>query len=239
MAWKKFQAFFFMGKVHKELMQFDQEVLREYSALIGCDEVGRGPIAGPVVGCAVKIEKAHQALLSSLSELKVTDSKKITEKKRKLILKNLGIDNSSIQLGIAQRIEYLGNEFSFCIFEHTHHEIDQINILQASLSAMKHASQALMQDNAKVLIDGNKVFEGSGVVEAVIKGDAKVLAIGLASIIAKNFRDEKMKQLDKQYPGYNLAKHAGYPTKEHKDAVKRLGPSAIHRKSFKGVKEYC
>ena len=95
-----------------------------------------------------------------------------------------------------------------------------------------------MERNSKVLIDGNKSFLSAGETESVVKGDSKVVTIGLASIIAKVFRDEKMKGFDLQYPGYNLGKHAGYPTKEHRHAVQTIGPSPIHRKTFKGVKEF-
>lgn len=217
-------------------MQIDLNVLNHFESVIGCDEVGRGPIAGPVTGCAVSI--SDKKLLERLMELNITDSKKLTEKKRNKILIELDIDLEKIELGQKYFNDSLGEEFSFCVYEHTHKEIDEMNILQASLSAMKNASEKVRERNTKILIDGNKVFETNCEVEAVVKGDSKSIAIGLASIIAKQFRDEKMKHYDALYPGYNLAKHAGYPTKEHKDAVAKLGPSPIHRKSFKGVKEF-
>ncbi len=219
-------------------MDFDHQHLKEFRAIIGCDEVGRGPLAGPVVGCALRLTREDRDILNELDRLRVTDSKKLTAKKRREILDKLDINLKEIKLGEVVTKSLDGNKFSFCVYEHDHEQIDEMNILKASLSAMQKASETLSTHDAKVLIDGNKVFESIHPVEAVVKGDSKVLAIGLASVIAKEFRDEKMKELDKEFPGYNLAKHAGYPTKEHRDAIKKLGPSKIHRKSFKGVKEY-
>jgi ribonuclease HII len=219
-------------------MEIDLDVLKNFEAIIGCDEVGRGPIAGPVNACAAKITKSNKLILKKLIELNVTDSKKLSDKKRNVILEKLHIDTSNIVLNKVYSNNILGEEFSYCVTEHTHEEIDQMNILQASLSAMKNASDQLVEKDSKVLIDGNKIFKAKCETEAVVKGDSKVVAIGLASIIAKVFRDEKMKAYDKQYPGYNLGKHAGYPTKEHRNAVQKIGPSPIHRKTFKGVKEF-
>lgn len=216
----------------------DLEYLDKYSAIIGCDEVGRGPIAGPVNSCAVKIENTQTKLIQGLIELNVTDSKKLSDKKRKKILELLEIDVQQIRLGVVYKKNFLENSYSFCVEEHSHDDIDRMNILQASLSAMKNASDKLYVENSIVLIDGNKSFISKSAVEAIVKGDSKVVAIALASIIAKVFRDEKMVCLDQKYPGYNFKKHAGYPTKEHKNAVKELGPSPIHRKTFKGVKEF-
>lgn len=218
-------------------MNYDLAVLKNFKSVIGCDEVGRGPIAGPVNACAVKISSIE--IIKRLKDFNVTDSKKLSEKKRKLILDNLNIDIEEIKLNHNYTNKSLGESFSFCVTEHTPAEIDQINILQASLSAMKNASDFLGTENSKILVDGNKTFSSQAEIEAVVKGDSKVLAIGLASIIAKVFRDEKMKAYDEEFPGYMLAKHAGYPTKEHKLAVQKLGPSPIHRKSFRGVKEFC
>jgi len=207
----------------------DKNYLKKYSNIIGCDEVGRGPIAGPVNACAVKI--IDSKTVTALLALNVTDSKKLSLKKRK-----------HIKLGQKYKVEIGDIQFEYCVTEHTHAEIDQINILQASLSAMKIASDKLLNkqlvDDSIVLIDGNKLFKSKATAEAIVKGDSKLVCIGMASIIAKVFRDEKMFSYDEQYPGYKLAKNAGYPTKEHRDAVKKLGPCKIHRKSFKGVKEF-
>lgn len=214
----------------------DKKYLQKYNILIGCDEVGRGPIAGPVNACAVKITDTKT--IDALLKLNVTDSKKLTDKKRTKILQALNIDVTSLNLNQKYSIKLDGLNFDFCLSEHAPSEIDRMNILQASLSAMKNASDNLVEENSLIIIDGNKSFTSSVATETVVKGDAKSVCIGLASIIAKNFRDEKMHQFDKQYPGYNLKKNAGYPTQEHKDAVKNIGPSPIHRKSFKGVKEF-
>lgn len=214
----------------------DIDLLKDHSTLIGCDEVGRGPIAGPVNACAVGI--CNPRGIESLMELNVTDSKKLTKKKRNAILDKLDIKVKEIELNKTYTIKLTSGDFSFCVTEHCHEEIDQMNILQASLSAMKKASDLLNFENALVLIDGNKTFESTHETQAVVKGDSKSVVIGLASIIAKTYRDEKMQEFDKKYPGYYLAKNAGYPTKEHKLAVEKIGPSPIHRKTFKGVKEF-
>lgn len=208
------------------------------SITIGCDEVGRGPIAGPVVACAVRLNE-NKKTCEYLRDLGVTDSKKLKSSKRKAILdlfklKSLRHDN--VYSYADENIE-----FDFCISEISHSKIDEINILQASLLAMKKSTLMLNPKDELILIDGNKVFDidnYEGEVDSLVKGDSKSVSIGLASIIAKEYRDDLMARYDKQYPGYNFSQHAGYPTKAHKEAVKTIGPSPIHRKSFKGVKEY-
>lgn len=218
----------------------DKKYLENFHSIIGCDEVGRGPIAGPVNACAVKVSDCQT--LSSLEAINVTDSKRLSLKKRIKILDELEININKLQLNKVYTVELPGIKFQFCLTEHSHLDIDKMNILKASLSAMKKASDKLIdklvEKDLIVLIDGNKVFESNAKTEAIVKGDSKSITIGLASIIAKVFRDEKMKDLDTKFPGYNLSQHAGYPTQEHRDAVKKIGPSPIHRKTFKGVKEY-
>ncbi len=214
----------------------DLKLLESFNYIIGCDEVGRGPIAGPVNACAVKI--SCKKTIKSLANLKVTDSKKLTDKKRINILDHLGIDVLNLKVNRKYHIQSSEYSFEFCLAEHSHEEIDKMNILQASLSAMKKAAIKLSSNQGLICIDGNKAFEMKEEVISVVKGDSKLISIGLASIIAKVYRDLKMKELDLLYPGYNLGKHAGYPTKEHKIAVQTLGPSPIHRRSFKGVKEF-
>ncbi|MBC77493.1 MAG: ribonuclease HII [Halobacteriovoraceae bacterium] len=217
----------------------DSKYLETFEAVIGCDEVGRGPIAGPVVGCALKLKRSNDKVLQSFLELGVLDSKKLTTKKRLGILESLNINVASLAVNEAYEVEFQGCSFSFMLCEHSPSEIDQINILQASLSCMKKAASSLCtQEGSIVLIDGNKTFDVPGAnVEPVVKGDSKLLSIGMASIIAKEFRDYKMALYDIQYPGYGLKKHAGYPTKAHKEALIQLGVTPIHRRSFKGVKE--
>jgi len=223
-------------------LNLDLEYFEKFKILIGCDEVGRGPIAGPVVGCAVRVDVKDKDILEVLSELKVTDSKKLTDKKRAAILQAIGIEVDKLHVNKSYQIKIGKYQASFSLFEHTHLEIDQMNILQASLSAMKSASENLLNSNERdetlVMVDGNKKLAVKCECEPIVKGDSKSIVIGIASIIAKNFRDEKMKQYCKKYPGYGLSKHAGYPTSFHREAVKELGPSPIHRKTFKGVKEY-
>lgn len=217
----------------------DLEYLKNFKTIIGCDEVGRGPIAGPVVGCALRIESCQVELLNRFQSLGVLDSKKLTTKKRLKILDELDIQVSRLVVNRPYEVECLGYRFSFILCEHSPSEIDEINILQASLSCMKRAAEVLSTNgNTAVLVDGNKTFEVAGThVESVVKGDSKLLSIAMASIIAKEFRDYKMALYDIEFPGYGLSQHAGYPTKFHKEALKQLGVTPIHRKSFKGVKE--
>ncbi len=214
----------------------DIKYLKKFTNVVGCDEVGRGPIAGPVNAAAVRIDSSK--LIKKLKLLNVTDSKKLSHKKRESILNSLSIYVSSIKLGVVYDKEFLGEKYSFCVTEISPKEIDKINILKASLKAMGIASHKLADSESVILIDGNKIFESEFHCEPVIKGDSKVIAIGLASIIAKVFRDKKMSKFETLYPGYSFRQNAGYPTKEHRDAVKVLGITPIHRKSFKGVKEY-
>lgn len=180
--------------------------------LAGCDEVGRGPLAGDVVAAAVILdpEKPIPGL---------DDSKKLTEKKRELLFDE-----------IQQKAK------SWCVARASVEEIDRINILQASLLAMTRAVQGLHIQPEHVLVDGNKLPKWNYAAEAVVKGDSRVAAISAASILAKVTRDREMVLLDKQYPGYGFADHKGYPTKLHMDALEALGITPIHRTSYAPVK---
>lgn len=180
--------------------------------LAGCDEVGRGPLAGDVVAAAVILDPENPIL-------GLDDSKKLTEKKRDLLF-------DEIQLKAK----------SWCVARATVAEIDSINILQASLLAMHRAVQGLHIQPEYVLVDGNKLPKWNYVAEAVVKGDSRVAAISAASILAKVVRDREMVELDKQYPGYGLADHKGYPTKVHMDALDKLGVTPIHRTSYAPVR---
>lgn len=215
-------------------MNFDAQYFTQ-DFLIGCDEVGRGPLAGPVVAAAVYCDDSKA--LAVLHELGVTDSKKLSVKKRKLIFERLNIELGSI---IIDKSFELIPGLHFCISELSEKVIDEINILKASLLAMQTASLKLLPKNkeGRLLIDGNKSFDFPVSTFPIVKGDSKSLLIGLASILAKEFRDEKMKAFDEVYPGYNFASHAGYPTAKHRSAIARIGVSPIHRKTFKGVKEF-
>lgn len=178
----------------------------------GVDEVGRGPLAWDVVTAAVILDPEQP--IDGLN-----DSKKLTEKRRESLFE-----------------EIQAKAKSWCIARATVIEIDQINILQASLLAMKRAVEGLHIQPEHVLVDGNKIPQWHYAAEAVVKGDSRVKAISAASILAKVTRDREMQMLDKQYPGYGFADHKGYPTKVHMDALEKLGACAIHRTSYAPVK---
>lgn len=181
--------------------------------IAGVDEVGRGPLAGAVIAAAVILPKAH-----GIEGLR--DSKKLSEVKRKSLSEQIKLKATSWSIGRAEA-----------------EEIDQINILQASLLAMKRAVETLDQNPDFALVDGNKCPALDCECMAVVKGDDKVEEIAAASILAKVFRDEEMVSLESKYPGYGLAKHKGYPTKFHMEQLIELGVSPIHRRSFGPVKK--
>ena len=176
--------------------------------ICGVDEAGRGPLAGPVCAAAV-------ILPPNIEIPGLNDSKKLTDKRRRELVPV--IKECALAYGIA-----FANE----------KEIDEINILNASMLAMRRAVAALPVKADFALIDGNcsRGFEIPN--ETVVKGDALSCSIAAASILAKVTRDRQCIELDKLYPEYNIAKHKGYPTKEHMDAVKKYGPAPIYRKSF-------
>ena len=179
--------------------------------IAGVDEVGRGPLAGPVVAAAVILdpEKTIEGL---------ADSKKLTEARRNKLDVEIREKSLCWALGRAE-IE----------------EIDEINILQASLLAMRRAVEGLSIQPEHAQIDGNRCPELKCSSEAIIKGDQKVACISAASIIAKVARDTEMINMDTEYPGYGFAAHKGYPTKVHMQALLELGVTPIHRRSFSPV----
>ena len=179
-----------------------------YTAVCGCDEAGRGPLCGPVVAAAVILPK--NIVIEGLD-----DSKKLTEKKREKLFEL--IKEKAIAYAVA---------------EATPEEIDEINILNASMLAMRRAVDMLSVKADFALIDGNCSRGFDIPTETVVKGDSKCFSIAAASVLAKVTRDRGCVELDRLYPMYNIAKHKGYPTKEHMDAVRKYGPSPIHRKSF-------
>ncbi|GAA5315392.1 MAG: ribonuclease HII [Candidatus Pelagadaptatus aseana] len=185
-----------------------------YQGLLGAgvDEVGRGPLAGDVVTAAVILDPGKP--IAGLA-----DSKKLTEKKRDALFD-----------------EVQEKALSFCIARCSVEEIDQLNILQASLLAMKRAVEGLEVQPEHVWVDGNKIPQWHYPAEAVVKGDNRVAAISAASILAKVTRDREMVAFDRVYPGYGFAGHKGYPTKVHMAAVEKLGVTPIHRKSFGPIK---
>lgn len=178
----------------------------------GVDEVGRGPLAGPVVAAAVILDPDKPIA-------GIADSKKLSAGRRDSVADWIRSNAIAWALGRAE-VE----------------EIDRLNILQASLLAMSRAVAALPIAAQHVLVDGNHCPQVHCSVEAVVGGDASVAVIGAASILAKVARDQEMVRLDRAYPGYGLAQHKGYPTKAHIDALCRLGVSEIHRSSFAPVK---
>lgn len=213
--------------------------------MAGCDEVGRGPLAGPVVASCFSYNQSPEALETLVKELGVTDSKKLTRKKRLEILKNLEINIDQVNPGKKYEIDssiLKGLEFS--LVEIQHDTIDNINILNASLKAMKESFLLLFKENKGVLmVDGNKSclkkdYEDFVDEKTLVKGDQRSGLIALASILAKEYRDLLMEKYGKKYPGYGFESHAGYPTKKHKEAIQKLGVTQIHRKTFKGVKEH-
>lgn len=217
-------------------MKLNNDFLANDKNIIGCDEVGRGPLAGPVVGCAVKIIDSGAGDLGQLHLLDIKDSKKLTSTKRKKILSALGINIDKTKQGQIYSLSHESMDITFCLVEKSHNVIDEINILAASLLSMKEASEKLIDNKSIILIDGNKKFESNIETHSIVKGDSKIIAISLASIIAKEYRDLLMCNFDIKYPGYSFSRHSGYPTKAHKEALKNIGPCPIHRKSFKGVK---
>ena len=182
--------------------------------LVGIDEVGIGCLAGPVVAAAVILDPANPIY-------GITDSKKISEQRRK---------------ALADQV--MANAVDWAIGQASVSEIDQYNILRASHLAMQRAYGYLKSDATLVLVDGNKSPYFPVESKAVIKGDETVLAIGAASIIAKVFRDGLMEELGKKYPDYDFEKNKGYPTKSHMQTLRAIGPSAQHRNSFAPVKNW-
>ncbi len=184
--------------------------------LAGVDEVGRGPLAGPVVAAAVILDPERP--IEGLA-----DSKRLSERRREALAEAIHARALAVGLGRAE-VE----------------EIDRINILQASLRAMRRAVLALEVSPELLLVDGNRCPEGLPCrAEAVIRGDQRVAVISAASIVAKVARDREMVALDAEYPGYGLARHKGYPSPAHLEALARLGPSPVHRRSFGPVRRLC
>ena len=188
-------------------------MLTESSRIAGVDEVGRGPLAGPVVAAAGILDP-----LCPIDDL--ADSKALSAKKR---------------TRLAQEIKE--KALAWALGRSDVHEIDRINILQASLLAMRRAVLALPSPPIKVLVDGNRCPRLPYHAEAVVRGDASVQAISAASILAKVTRDEEMTSYDRYYPQYKFARHKGYATQEHLERLRRFGASPIHRRSFRPVSE--
>lgn len=182
--------------------------------IAGADEAGRGPLVGSVVAAAVILDP--ETPIEGLN-----DSKKLSEKKREKLF-----------------VEIKEKALAWAIAECSAQEIDEINILQASLLAMRRAVEKLEIQPDHVLVDGNKVPQGLSMsCDAVVGGDAIHPEISAASILAKVTRDHEMVELDKKYPQYGFAKHKGYPTKAHFEAIAQHGVIAEHRRSFGPVRK--
>ncbi|AEX86310.1 ribonuclease HII [Marinitoga sp. 1135] len=193
----------------------DIEYLKKYGKIIGVDEAGRGPLAGPVVAAAIEVENENQ--LKILEEIS-NDSKKLSEKKREEIY------------------EILIKNFNYSIEIATPEEIDIYNIFSATTLAIERNLKKYNLSNAYVIIDGKNFKLSIENYECIVKGDAKSKTIGAASILAKVYRDRLMVELDKQYPEYNMKKHKGYPTKEHIKLIEENGIKEFHRITFNPIK---
>jgi ribonuclease HII len=199
----------------QDLWVFERQIQKDgFARIAGVDEAGRGPLAGPVVAAAV-------VLPASFSVAGVTDSKKLSAKKRETLYEAIYTEADGVGVGIVDA-----------------GEIDRINILRASLLAMAKAVDALAMAPDYLLIDGTFQIESPLPQKAITKGDSLSISIAAASIIAKVTRDRLMADYHILYPEYNFGKHKGYPTKAHRDAIKIHGCCPIHRKTFKGAKEY-
>lgn len=196
----------------------EEEVLwgTGFQNVAGVDEVGRGPLAGPVFAAAVIMPaKSHETYFE-----KIQDSKKVNPKMRPKIA------------------EAIHNQTIWAIGDASAQEIDCLGIIEATYLAMRRAVSRLSTIPDYILVDGTGVPETGIPEKPMIRGDARCISIAAASIVAKVARDDVMQTLDSVYPGYGFAKHKGYPTKKHLEALMRLGPSPIHRRSFGPVMRF-
>ena len=194
---------------------FEKEATQKgYKAIAGIDEAGRGPLAGPVVSAAVILPTAFH-------DPEITDSKKLSPPKRERLFVKIYARAVSVGIGIVDPVV-----------------IDRINILQASLLAMAMAVKNLAPQPDHLLIDGTFPIPSDLSQQPIPKGDALSISIAAASIIAKVSRDRLMQKYHHYYPQFGFPKHKGYPTRAHKEAIRKFGCCPIHRRSFKGVKEY-
>ncbi|HHU80252.1 MAG: ribonuclease HII [Bacilli bacterium] len=194
--------------------EFEQKVYAEgYQYIAGVDEVGRGPLAGPVVACSIIMPKDN--IIEG-----VTDSKKLTDRKRRQL---------------AEQIKEIALDFQICFIDEE--EIDRINILEASKKAMIKAINNHKIQPSYVLVDGVNLKLPIPS-EMIIKGDLRSYTIGCASILAKVTRDDYMIKMAEHYPEYGFDRHKGYPTKKHLEAIEKYGVLPIHRRSFKPISSH-
>lgn len=189
---------------------------KERVVAAGTDEAGRGPLAGPVVAAAVILTNEQRKYLLSKG---LKDSKKLTPSKREALFCQI------CECDVKWRAQAASP-----------YKIDRVNILQAALWCMKRSVERLGSEPDIVLVDGSTYIPGLGIYQrCVIKGDDKVPAIAAASVVAKVLRDRVMRTMDKLYPEYGFCSHKGYPSAEHRRILMEIGPSPIHRFSFRGV----
>lgn len=193
--------------------EIEQQLRQQQLLYCGVDEAGAGPLCGDVVAAAVILDPQQP-----IAEL--NDSKKLTEKKRERLFD-----------------EIREKAIDYCIARATVEEIDTLNILNARMLAMSRAVAGLQERCEHALIDGNKLPQLDMAATAIIKGDALVASISAASVLAKVQRDREMIKLDELYPQYGFAKHKGYGTKAHLEALAEFGPCDIHRRSYAPVKK--
>lgn len=191
----------------EELCSFEKKY-SDYTYICGVDEVGRGPLAGPVVAGAVILPKDCRILY-------INDSKKLSAKKREELSREIHEQAIAIGIGLS-----------------TQERIDEINILQATYEAMRKAIDSLSVTPSLLLNDAVTIPKVDIPQVAIVKGDARSISIGAASIVAKVYRDKMMEEYDNMYPGYGFASNKGYGSKEHIEALRSLGPCPLHRRSF-------
>lgn len=190
-------------------LEFENKVIASgYSAVCGVDEAGRGPLAGPV--CAAAVILPQNTVIDG-----VNDSKKLSEKKREQLFDVI-----------------TEKALAYCVAWASVEEIEEINILNAAMLAMKRAVEGLSIKSDFALIDGNKTPDLDIPAYSIVKGDARSMSIAAASILAKVSRDRLMYEYDTKYPQYNFAKHKGYGTTLHREMILKYGPCEIHRPSF-------
>lgn len=194
--------------LHKELFDFDSEIRKDHPIICGVDEAGRGPLAGDVYAAAVVFSEGVEIEY-------LNDSKKISEKRRELLY-DVIIEKAD----------------AYCVATASVEEIDSMNILQATMLAMKRAVEGLGIAPDIALVDGNKLPDLGCEARYVIKGDATSASISAASVLAKVSRDRYMKQIAEKYPQYAFEKHKGYGTKLHYEMLEKYGVSDVHRKTF-------
>ncbi len=198
-----------------DLWAFEKELMTSgYTSIAGVDEAGRGPLAGPVVAAAAILPPCFPSD-------GVNDSKKLTHRQRERLFDRIHEQATAVGVGIVD-VEV----------------IDRINILQAALLAMVKAVAGLQPQPQYLLIDGKFGIDADVPQQAIVKGDSRSISVAAASIVAKVTRDRIMQRYHDTYPQFGFDRHKGYPTRAHKAAIAQYGPCAIHRRTFRGVKEH-